>query len=319
MNSHISSPGNLVVKEYAQRWMNDILQKYEQQVGFFAPPICEKMLCRVIEELRGIKIIIEPDEKLSVVDEGLLMPVQGGFIIKYGILDKNQNKFYNVKIRETIAHELAHILFYDCSSLMPQLKTIPPEYLCHDIARKLLLPGQIIKDKFSEKINSNDNLIQIIEQLSRDFQVALILMAKRLTEDLSLLKDTMVTFWKYKPEKSGRYKGYHPDPKLSPELRRLLPKYWRDRVHIEAWDRVVSKVAIDETNDLPESLYVEGEKSKKGRIKSIPFKIQCASLYNRCNNLRFRWENNIKPITNIISIKKFDLNILENGKEMIAN
>lgn len=316
MNSHISSPTNLVIKEYAQRWVNDILEKYKQNVGFLAPPICEKMLREIIEELKGTKIIIEPDEKISVFDEGLLMPIQGGFIIKYGILGKSQSKFHRVKIRETICHELAHILFYDCTFMVPQLKTLSPEYLCHDIARQLLLPEQIVKEKLSEKIKANANLIHIIEQLSRDFQVALILMVRRLTEDLSLLNDTMVTFWKYKSEKSGRYKGYHPDPKLSPELRRLLPKYWRDRVHIEAWDKVVSKVAIDETNGLPESLYVEGKKSKKGRIKSIPFKIQCASLYNRSNNLSFSWKNDIKSITNtnIISVKKFDLNILGNGK-----
>jgi len=315
-NNHVNIPS----KEHVQKWINEILEKYKQKVGVITPPICEKTLCKVVEELKGIRIRIEPDKKASIFDRGLLLPVQGGFIIKYGTLDKNQKKFPYVKIRETICHELAHILFYDCTSLIPRLKTIPPEYLCHDIARQLLLPEQIVKQKFSEKIKTNSNLRHIIEQLSKEFRVALILMVRRLTEDLSLLNDTMVTFWKYKYEKGHFlnkqicYKDYRRNPKLSPELRRLLPKYWRDLVHIEAWDKVVSKVAIGEANDLPESLYVEGRKKKRGRIKSIPFKIQCAPLYDQSNNLNFVWEKNIKPASMILSIKKFDLNILENGK-----
>ncbi|MEW6041438.1 MAG: hypothetical protein AB1633_07955, partial [Elusimicrobiota bacterium] len=182
----------------------------------------------------------------------------------------------------------------------------------------LLLPEQIVKEKFSEKIKTNFNLIDIIYQLSRDFQVALILMVRRLTEDLSLLNDTMVTFWKYKSERDDflnkqiSYKDYRLNPKLSPGLRELLPKYWRDIVHIEAWDKVVSKVAIGKTSDLLESLCVEGKKRRRGRIKRIPFKIQCATLYNRSINLSFSWKSNIKPALNILSVKKFNLNILEN-------
>lgn len=320
MNNHFNTSNRIISKEHIQGWINKILEKYKQKVGFITLPICEKTLCKVVEELKGIRISIEPDKKPSIFDEGLLLPVQGGFIIKYGTLDKNQKKFHDVKIRETICHELAHILFYDCTSLIPHLKTISPEYLYHDIARQLLLPEQIVRQKFSEKIKTNSNLLHIIEQLSKDFQVALILMVRRLTEDLSLLNDTMVTFWKYKSEKGHFlnkqicYKDYRPDPKLSPELRRLLPKYWRNLVHIEAWDKVVSKVAIGEANDFPESLYVGGRKKKRGIIKSIPFKIQCASLYNRSNNLSFGWKNAIKPVLMILSVKKFDLNILENGK-----
>jgi Zn-dependent peptidase ImmA (M78 family) len=315
MKTHVESSNNLVSKEYIQRSVNDTLEKYKQKVGFITPPICEKTLCKVIEELKGINIALEPDENTSIFDEGLLMPIQRGFIIKYGTVNKNLKQFHNVKIRETICHELAHILFYDCSYPIPQLKAIPPEYLCHDIARQLLLPEQIVREKFLEKVKVNSNLIHIIEQLSRDFQVALMLVVRRLTEDMSLLKDTMVTFWRYKSEKGGRYKGYHPNPKLSPELRELLPKYWRDRVHIEAWDKVVSKLILRETNNLPEFLCIEGKRRNKGSIKNIPFKIQCVSLYNSFNNLSFDWENDIAPVLNLLSIKTFDLDILKNERK----
>lgn len=304
-------------KEHIQEWISEILEKYKQKFGYVTLPICEKSLCKVVEELRGISITIEPDKKASVFDEGLLLPVRGGFIIKYGTLNKNQEKFPNVKIRETICHELAHILFFDCTFSIPRLQTISPEYLCHDIARQILLPDQIVKEKFSEKIKTNSNLIDIIRHLARDFQAAFILMIKRLTEDLSILNDTVVTIWRYKFEKGKqtRYEGYHPDPKLSPEIKKLLPKYWRDQIHTEAWEKVVSKVAIGNTNNLPGSLYVEGKKKMKGRIKSIPFKIQCVPLYDRSNNLTFGWKNIIKPaLGTLLSVKKFDLSILENGK-----
>lgn len=320
MKSYIIPSNNLLGKEYVQKYVSNILEKYEQKVGVITPPICVDTLCNVIKELNEINIEIEPDKKISILDKGLLMPVQGGFIIKYGVADKDQKKFHNVKIRETICHELAHILFYDCAPEIPHLKIKPPEYLCHDIARQLLLPDCLVREKFSEKIRTNSDLIHIIQKLSGEFKVALMLIVKKLTEDLSLLDDTMVTFWKHESRKDSflskqiRYKDYRPDSKLSPGLRRLLPKYWRDLIYIEVWDKVVSKVAIGKTNDLPKCLYVEGKKRKKGRIKSIPFEIQCVSLYDRPNNLSFVWESNIRPALNILSVMKFNLDILQNGK-----
>lgn len=320
MNNRIIPQNNLAIREYAQSWVNIILEKYKQKVRYLTPPICEETLRKVIEELKETNIAFEQDKKTSAVDEGLLMPIKGGFIIKYGTLKEFQKRFHYVKIRETICHELAHILFYDCSFSIPRLKVTPPEHLCHDIARKLLIPEQAIRERFSEKNKVNFNLIDLIKQLSRGFQVAIMLMARRLTEDLSLLNDTMITFWKHEDEKGDfsnnqiHYKRYRRIPKLSPNLNKLLPKYWRDRVHTEAWNKVVSKVAIGEASELSESLYVEGKKRKKGRIKSIPFRIQCAPLYDRAYKLNFYWRENTKPILNIISVKKFDLNILENGK-----
>ena len=324
MNRHTIPQNNFFSVEFIQRWVDDILGKYGEMVESFAPPICEKILTKAIEEIKGIKIVLEAEKKISTFDEGLLMPIRGGFMIKYGTFSKKREKFHRVKIRETICHELAHILFYDCTSLMPRLGIRPPEYLCHDIARKLLLPTQLLKENFSEKKKESNNLIDLIEQLSRDFQVALKLMAKRLTEDLPILNSAMVTFWRYKAGNEGPsnkqvcYGDYERDPKFSRDLSRLLPKYWRDRVHSEAWDKVVSKVAIGETDNLPASLYVKGKKRKNGRIKSIPFDIQCSSLYNksfnRSYNINFGWYGNIKPAFNILSVKQFDLNILEKGK-----
>lgn len=316
MNNHINDSNRITSKEHIEGWINEILEKYKQKLGTFTPPICEKTLCKVVEELKGINITIEPDKKASVFDEGLLLPIRGGFIIIYGTRNMNQMKFHKVKIRETICHELVHILFYDCTSLIPQLQIISDESLCHDIARQLLLPAPIVEKEFKEKIKIYPtDLIQVIKELSRHFQVAIMLMVRRLTEDLSLLKDTMVTFWKYK-EDTDKQIPYEHDPKLSPELKRLLPKYWRDRIHVEAWNEAVSKIAIKGYSyyEFQSPIHIEGKRRKKGKVKSISFKIQCAPLYDSSKNRQLRLEGNIEPVPQILSVKKFDLNILENGK-----
>lgn len=325
MKRHINPLNNLTKKEdIFQKWIKDILQKYEEKVRFVTLPICERTLSKVIEELKGIKITIEPDKKISTFDEGFLMPIKGGFIIKHGTLASEQEKFSDVRIRATICHELAHILFYDCTSLIPKLQAASPEDWCHDIARNLLLPTTIVKEKFSEKSKTNSSLIDIIEELSRGFQVSRMLTVKKLTEDLSLVKDTMITFWRYVGEQSNnlndqiRYKDYQRDPKLSPDLKKLLPEYWRDKIHREAWDKVVSKVAVNSVSEHARSLYLEGKNRKSGKIKSIPFTIHCKPLYGRSNNLHFSFKNYIIPTFHIISVKKFDLNALENGKEVIS-
>ena len=312
MNEHII--------QYTHTWVNKILGKYEERVGSIIPPVCEKTLCRIVEELQAVKIILEPDEDSSFFDQGLLIPVRGGFIIKYGSLAKDQKKLHNVKIRETICHELSHILFYDCTRVIPELKTTPPEYLCHDAERQLLLPDRIVKERFAEKVKANLSLIHVIEEMSREFRVAVMLMVKKIIEDLALQNDTMVTIWKYKPPKYSRgeneisYKLYRHDPKLSPQLRELLPKYWRDQVHIEAWKKVVSKAAIGEETNLPVTLHIEGKKRIKAGIKNIHFEIQCKPVLDRPKNLRFAWGKHIEPSQSIISIKKFNLRMLVNGK-----
>jgi hypothetical protein len=295
MNNNINDSNSILSREHIQGWINEILEKYEQKVGSVAPPICEKTLCRVVEELKGIDITREPDKKASVFDEGSLLPIRGGFIIKYGTINKNQMKFSKVKIRETICHELAHILFYNCTLLIPQLQIISDESLCHDIARQLLLPAPILKKEFEEKNKVNPtNLIQVIKELSRDFQVAIMLMVRRLTEDLSLLKDSMVTFWKYKGEVDKQI-PYEHDPKLSPELKRFLPKYWRDRIHAETWDKAVNKVAIRGYSfyESQSPINIEGKRRKNGKIKSISFKIQCTSLYNSSKDHQLTLEGGV--------------------------
>jgi Zn-dependent peptidase ImmA (M78 family) len=316
MNNYINESNRIPNKEHIQIWINEILDNYKQTVRSLTPPICERTLCKVVEKLKGISITIEPDNKASVFDEGLLLPMRGGFIIKYGTLNKNQIKFHKVKTRETICHELAHILFYDCTSLIPQLQIISDESLCHDIARQLLLPAPIVEKEFKEKIKIYPtDLVQVIKELSRHFQVAIMLMVRRLTEDLSLLKDSMVTFWEYK-EDADKQIPYEHDPKLSPELKRLLPKYWRDRIHVEAWTEAISKVAINGCSfyESQTPIHIEGKSRRKGKVKSISFKIQCAPLYDSSKYRQLRLEGSIEPVQQILSIERFDLNILENGK-----
>ena len=171
--------------------INKIHELYNQKVGPISPPINTEILCRIVAEIKGIIITTEPDNKASVFNEGLRLPIPGGFMIRYGTMNKNLLKFNEVKIRETICHELAHILFDDCDD----------ERFLHDVARQLLLPASIVENKYEDKILMYpNNLIQVIKELSREFKVAIMLMVRRLTEDLSLLKDSTVTFWKYNGE-----------------------------------------------------------------------------------------------------------------------
>lgn len=321
MNNYLNSYNNSISKnDFIRKWVKDILQEYKKEIKPVIPPICEKALCKVIEDLRGIKIIIEPDRKISTFDEGFLVPIKGGFVIKYSTLKTEDKKFSDVRIRATICHELAHILFYDCKSLIPKLQTVSPEDWCHDIARYLLLPDDLVKESFLEINRVSSNSVDIIEKLSKKFQVSRMLIARRITEDLSLLKDMMVTFWKYKSEKGNslnkqiHYRDYQKISKLSPMLGKLLPNYWRKLIHNEVWDKVLSKVAVGSAENLPKSLYVEGKRRNKGKIKSIPFEIEFEPLYIGFNNLIFGWKGDIRPISDILSVEKFDLNVLEDGK-----
>ena len=321
MRNRSSNSTRIPTEEAIQKWVKDVIDKYSEKMGAITPPICEKRLCEAVEELKGIKIKYQASERLSIFEEGLLIPVRGGFILQYGVLDRQGRRFHSVKIRETICHELAHILFYDCNSSIPQLPIVPPEHICHNIARQFLVPDGILRKRLSEKIESDVNLVQLLRQLSSEFKVALRIMAQRLTEDLSLLKDTMITFWKYKdgegdwftlikPDEQIHCNDFLRDPRLCPELKKLLPKYWRDHVHIKAWHNVVNKVVLQGQAICQSSLYVQSKRQKEGKIKRILFQVQCEPWGNLSNQLRFRWKDQKQPIYNVISIEKFDLDSL---------
>ena len=308
-------------KETVEKWIDEILIRYQQKEGDVILPIDARKLVTVMEELKGIKIELEEKERVSVhEDEGILIPQRGGFILKCGSNPyKGKEKYFNPVARKrfTICHELAHILFYNCNDAIPKISIIPREHICNEIARELLLPKEAVKKKFSEEYDSDSDSLPFLRKFAKEVKVSLYPVSIRLTEDLSLLKDTMITFWEYTGDRSEPeicYKIFAPDSKTCPELRKFLPKYWRRRIHTKAWDEIVREVAINGTSLSKKSLYIEGKRRKKGKLKRILFDIECETLVNLSNQQSLlKWTNQV-PVFDVLSAEKFDLSILKRGK-----
>lgn len=324
MRNRVSDFNRIPSEQVIQTWICGVIEIYGQKVGAITPPICEKSLCEAVEELKGVKIKCQPSKKASVFEEGLLIPVRRGFIIQYRVLDGRGRPFANVKIRETICHELAHILFYDCDSSIPRLGMTPPEHVCHSIARQLLIPDTLLRRRWTEQVEPDVSLTGLLREFSSKFRVALRVMAQRLTEDLSLLENTMITFWKYQNERNNwsifvdqdeqiDWEDFHVDHRLCADLKKLLPRYWRNRIHREVWDKVVSKVVVQGEAICQPSLHVHGERRKEGKIKSILFNVECEPWDDFSNQLKFEWKDQKRRIYNVISLEKFDLHTLQNG------
>lgn len=305
-------------KESIENLVNEIFDRYKRRVGNVILPINENILVTVIEELKGIEIELKEEKKkvLAQIDEGILIPKKGGFILRYGLNPyKGKQRIFSPVTRKrfTICHELAHILFYDFSYIVPKLHKSPQEHTCHEIARKLLLPEEAMKKKYYEEYKPGTNLIPFLRKLAKDAKVSLYPLAIRLTEELSLLKDSMITFWEYVGNRSQpeiHYKSFHPDSKTCSELRRLLQYYWRHKIYIKAWDEVVREVANDKV-PRKKSLSIEGKRRKKGKLKCILFDVECETLVDLSNGQTLlKW---INPAP-LLSVEKFDLFILEKGK-----
>jgi len=318
-------PVNDFDNQIIQEWVDKILRNYQQKEGGISLPVDEKTLITVIEELKGIHI--ELDERRKVFrykDEGLLIPKKGGFILRYGLetFDKGR-KLFNLKARRrfTICHELAHIFFYNCNYTIPKLTVAPPEHVCHKIAMELLLPKDIVQEKFDKEYKSNNTLISSLRRFAKDANVGLYPIVIRLVEDLSLLEDVMITFWEYEKDKhllmgidrEISYKDFKKDPKTSNQLRKFLPKYWRNRILIEAWDKGIREVALGKKSQFQKSLYIEGKRKKEGKVKSILFDIECETWRDSNQQSLLKWIDQVN-VCDVLSVMKFDLNGLEKGK-----
>jgi hypothetical protein len=107
--------------------------------------------------------------------EGLLIPIEGGFSI---IINKDLNFSRRVT---TLAHEIGHTYFYDCSNNQPKLifnKNLLEdkrnhqefEYLSFEIGRELILPGEQLKEYITKKYLLNAS-IQNFEEIYKDLNV----------------------------------------------------------------------------------------------------------------------------------------------------
>lgn len=292
--------------------VTDILSRYQQEVGEIALPIDEKILITVVEDLKHIDIeIVEKRRTFVGSNEGIVVPKKGGFILQYGLGSwKNGTRYFNPSARRrfTVCHELAHILFYDCSRVIPRKGGTPKEHECHAIARQLLLPEICMERKLAEECNPNKRMIPFLREFSRQANVALYPLVIRLTEDLSLLENVMITFWEYSRDHNINkicYRDFRKDAKLCPQLKKFLPRYWRNIVHMKVWDEIVRETVYEGSGLYsPKNLYVRGKRRVKGKVRSFYFKVECETLMETVAGQRslLRWTN---QGSKALSVQKF--------------
>ncbi len=299
-------------------WVNNILANYRKKVGNPTFPINEKILVNVIEENEGIDIELIEKETVHIgKDEGILVPKRGGFLLQYGKRSLEEEKqLFNLfaRSRFTICHELAHIFFYDCSHDIPKMAKKPHEYICDSIARRLLLPKDMLEKEFSKRYHSDNSIIPFLRGLGRDTGVGLYPLAKRLTEELSLIDDAMITFWKHninsnlKQINAFEYSNYRKDSKTCPSLRNLLPKYWRDRIHSLVWKKYVKElVTSGEIPSSDEKMFILSKKRIHGKKKIISFTVECETLARKQSLF-----DGIEERYDYFSAEKFDMTLLAN-------
>jgi len=311
-----------VGEKTTRSWIFEILNSYNQINSDIAQPVHVEKLCKIIEKKKKVKIKCEFDNSPSVWEEGLLIPVTGGFIIRCKTLAKDGKKFlaFRRKTRETIVHELAHILAYDCRTPIPRPSENLPEHIFHFIARELLVPAETIKNEYLLNYSKlSTSRIKMLKYLSNQFIVAHKIIADRLTTDLSIIKDTMFTFWKSK-NKDPQIRYFRPDElcfkpesKLSDELREYLPSYWRQRVYIEVLSKVINKAVYGDY--IKEFLCIKGKKKKNGQLKNIPFEIECQVENNpfNCIKLDLRTNNNY-IYDKLLTAVKFESDFLKTSE-----
>lgn len=273
--------------------VNEIFKRYKQKMGCLRFPINEYVLVDIIEELKGIKIELkEVEEKAFVgLNEGLLMPKKGGFLLKYSTSPfRGEERIISPTIRRrfTICHELAHILFYNCKEIVPKLHRQPEEHICDNIARRLLLPEELLIPKF-EEYEYNGDLIPLLRKIADEAKVSLYPLVKRVIEDLSLLEKTIITFWYVKESleflpQEGTKKVIleRMDSKISQDLKNIITPYWRRKIRQKVWNDVIERT-MDGAKKLPVFLYpmyVKSKKRTKERLKLISFSVEC-DFYSR--------------------------------------
>ena len=109
--------------------------------------------------------------------DGMLVPVQGGFIIKLNSLKPL------VRQNFTCAHEIGHTFFYDVTGKRPwrPYKSMSTywgeEGLCYEFAEEMLMP-RLIMEEITNSINPS---ITSLQKLVKTFQVSIEAMIRRIS------------------------------------------------------------------------------------------------------------------------------------------
>jgi len=180
-----NSNKELPEEEAIEQLVENLLGEYKKRFGDLSLPI---ELTR-LAQLMGAKVEEAPD---SIASEGQLLPIRGGFIIRY----RRGTPAYRANL--TICHEIAHTFFYDRTQSIPKrpfgnLPTQKEEYLCFLAARQLLVPKEVLINHMRGLIDCPS--LDLLRELSHRFRVSLPIMAMRLTKDTSLIDKVMFTTW----------------------------------------------------------------------------------------------------------------------------
>lgn len=127
---------------------------------------------------------IPEDGRLVVEGNGFLLQVKAG---------------PETRIRFTIAHEIAHTVFYDLKSPYPKLlinnaNPAEEERFCNLLAAEIIMPDHMIRQElkcFAERDQFSP--IGMILQLAERFKVSPDAMTRRLLEDLDILAGIAIT------------------------------------------------------------------------------------------------------------------------------
>jgi hypothetical protein len=142
-------------------------------------------LGRLAESLRVQEIRLQP-----MLPSGCLRPVPGGFVLS--VRSDRQLVVHppasppdlDHRQRFTLAHELAHTLFYDLDANPPVPRPRTPtggrlEGLCHFVAGRMLLPEPLLQERLRkcERVGSH-----LVLALSREFRLSPEAVVRRLAD-----------------------------------------------------------------------------------------------------------------------------------------
>lgn len=129
--------------------------------------------------------------------------------------------------RYHIAHEMAHIVFYDRSrrpfvdyKLFP-LGSPEIESVCNRIARSIVIPQKLLRNKISQRPKPNDSAFSVeqLRQLAQEFRTPYNVVLNRLVTDTGMWDCAVFTF------------EFHADEKSPWKLksRYLPPRFWNNQ------------------------------------------------------------------------------------------
>lgn len=209
--------------------------------------------------------------ELKTVTSGRLVIDKAGFRIEV------QNG-YETRTRFTLAHEIAHTVFYDLESSSPKrllhgARTKEEEYFCNMLAAEILMPFWMIEGELKKFRAGNEDTspVLLFQQLARIFKVSLEAMIRRVVEDLQIYKAVVLsTRWLPGVEKTLVNKRTAPTWRLwwwaaSPKVSKVLyipPANRRPKLGLDIVEQAF-------TRRMPISFQIQLADIRLGNLKKV--------------------------------------------------